>query len=231
MAVFFAIVRNGALRLALSHVEQRTASDFAVVVVGASYGGVEAMEKLFGALPSQIPAALLCVLHVGPYPSQLPTILNRHSFLPAHFARHGELIRPGEIYVAPPDHHLLLRRGHVALSRGPRVNWSRPAIDPMFASAAKIYRSSVIGVLLTGRLNDGTAGLYEIKRHGGITMVQDPGEAMRPDMPASALKHVAVDHCTPMADMPRILLQACNDVAARSKELSRVTGMGGLFHA
>ena len=230
MAVFFGIVRNGALRLALTCVEQRTAGDFAIVVVGASYGGLEAMERLFTKLPAHIPAAILCVLHVGPYPSQLPEILNRHSVLRAHHAKQGELIRPGEIYVAPSDHHLLVRRGHVALSRGPRVNWSRPAIDPLFASAARTYGSKVIGVLLTGRLNDGTAGLYEIKRQGGITIVQDPDDAISRSMPASALKHVRVDHCVPMADMPCILMQTCNDVAAR-KQGSRATATGGPFHA
>jgi len=219
------------LRRALTRVEQKTASGLAIVVVGASYGGVEAMEKLFADLPAQIPAAILCVLHVGPYPSRLPSILNRHSFLHAHHAKHGEPLRAGEIYVAPPDHHLHVRRGYVALSRGPRVNWSRPAIDPQFASAAKAYGPSVVGVLLTGRLNDGTAGLYEIQRHGGTTIVQDPGEAVCPGMPASALKHVAVDHCVPLADMPRILFQICKDIATRSRVLSRVTGTGGAFHA
>jgi len=212
-------------------VEQRTAADFAIVVVGASYGGVEAMEKLFAELPSQIPAAILSVLHVGPYPSQLPSILNRYSLLHAHFARHGEPIRSGEIYVAPPDHHLCVRRNHLTLSRGPRVNWSRPAIDPLFDSAAKAYGQRVIGVLLTGRLNDGTAGLYEVKHHGGITIVQDPSDAMCSSMPASALKHVAVDHCVRLADMPRILFEVCKEVAARSKEVWRATGTGGPSHA
>ena len=189
------------------------------------------MERLFADLPAEIPAAILCVLHVGPYPSQLPSILNRYSSLHAHFAKRGELIRPGEIYVAPPDHHLLVRRSHVTLSRGPRVNWSRPAIDPLFASAAKTYGSRVVGVLLTGRLNDGTAGLYEVKRHGGITIVQDPSDAMCPGMPASALKRVAVDHCVRLADMPRILFQVCKEIAARSKEVWRVTATGGPSHA
>jgi two-component system chemotaxis response regulator CheB len=212
-------------------VEQRTPADFAIVVVGASYGGVEAMEKLFAELPGQIPAAFLAVLHVGPYPSQLPSILNHCSSLHAHSAKHGELIRPGEIYVAPPDHHLLVRRNHLTLSRGPRVNWSRPAIDPLFASAAKTYGSRVIGVVLTGRLDDGTAGLYEVKRHGGITVVQDPSDAISPSMPSSALKHVTVDHCVVLAKMPRILAQLCNHVAARSQEVSRATGTGGPFHA
>ena len=189
------------------------------------------MQRLFTDLPAHIPAAILCVLHVGPHPSQLPDILNRHLLMRAHHAKHGELIRSGEIYVAPSDHHLLVRRSHVGLTRGPRVNWSRPAIDPLFASAARTYGSRVIGVLLTGRLNDGTAGLYEVQRHGGITVVQDPREAICPAMPASALKHVAVNHCLRLADMPPVLFQLCKDVAARAKEISRATGTGGLSHA
>jgi two-component system chemotaxis response regulator CheB len=213
-------------------VEQRVeARDFAIVVVGASFGGVETMERLFADLPAQIPAAVLTVLHVGPYPSQFPQILNRSSFLHAHHARHGEPIRAGEIYVAPPDHHLLLRRGHVALSRGPRMNWTRPAIDPLFRSAAKAYGPAVIGVILTGRLNDGTAGLYEVKRHGGIAIVQDPSDAICPAMPASALKHVAVDHCLPVAGMPRILFQLCKDIASRSRKVPRAAEAGGPSHA
>jgi two-component system chemotaxis response regulator CheB len=204
--------------------------DFAIVVVGASYGGVEAMQKLFAPLPSTIPAAIFTVLHIGPHPSQFPDLLNGSSALPAHHARHGEPIRAGNIYVAPPDHHLLVHRGHVALSRGPRVNWARPAVDPLFRSAAKAYGSGVIGVILTGRLNDGTAGLYEVKRHGGITIVQDPSDALCPAMPASALKHVGVDHRVPMAGMPRILFQVCKDIASRSKELSRVAATGGPSH-
>jgi two-component system, chemotaxis family, protein-glutamate methylesterase/glutaminase len=204
--------------------------DFAIVVIGASYGGVEAMQKLFANLPSTIPAAIFTVLHIGPHPSQFPDLLNGRSALPARHARHGEPIRAGNIYVAPPDHHLLVRRGYVALSRGPRVNWARPAVDPLFRSAAKAYGSGVIGVILTGRLNDGTAGLYEVKRYGGITIVQDPSDALCPAMPASALKHVGVDHRVPMAGMPRILSQLCKDIASRSKELSRVAATGGPSH-
>jgi two-component system chemotaxis response regulator CheB len=189
------------------------------------------MEKLFADLPAHIPAAFLTALHVGPHPSELPHILNRRSCLEAHHARHGEVIRAGEIYVAPPDHHLLVRRNHLALSRGPRVNWARPAIDPLFRSAASAYSSGVIGVLLTGRLNDGTAGLYEIKRRGGITIVQDPSDALCPAMPSSALKHVEVDHCMPLAGIPRLLLQISKNIASRSEQSARVAETGGPFHA
>jgi two-component system chemotaxis response regulator CheB len=205
--------------------------DFAIVVIGASYGGVEAMQKLFANLPSTIPAAILTVLHIGPHPSQFPDLLNDCSGLPARHARHGEPIRAGNIYVAPPDHHLLVRRSHVVLSRGPRVNWARPAVDPLFRSAAKTFGAGVVGIVLTGRLNDGTAGLYEVKRHGGITIVQDPSDALCPAMPASALKHVEVDHCIPLGSMPRILFQVCKDIASRSKDLSGVARTGGPSHA
>jgi two-component system chemotaxis response regulator CheB len=211
--------------------QQVEVRDFAIVVVGASYGGVEAMQKLFANLPSTIPAAIFTVLHIGPYPSQFPDLLSECSGLPARHARHGEPIRAGNIYVAPPDHHLLVRRSHMVLSRGPRVNWARPAIDPLFRSAAKTYGAEVVGIVLTGRLNDGTAGLYEVKRHGGTTIVQDPSDALCPAMPASALRHVEVDHCIPLASMPRILLQVCKDIASRSKDLSRVAETGGPSHA
>jgi two-component system, chemotaxis family, protein-glutamate methylesterase/glutaminase len=209
----------------------RELGDFAVVVIGASYGGVEAMEQLFTEIPPHVPAAFLAVLHVGPHPSEFPHILNRHSLLPAHHARQGELIRAGQIYVAPPDHHLLVRRRHVVLSRGPRVNWTRPAVDPLFRSAAQAYGPGVIGVVLTGRLNDGTAGLYEIKRRGGITIVQDPSDAISPAMPSSALQHVEVDHCVPLASMPGILVQACKEVAACLKMPARLAETGGPPHA
>ena len=204
---------------------------FAVVVVGASYGGVEAMQKLFADLPATIPAAIFAVLHVGPHDSQFPELLNNASALPAHHARHGELILPGKIYVAPPDHHLLVRRQHMTLSRGPRENWTRPAIDPLFRSAAKAYGAAAAGVILTGRLNDGTAGLFEIKRKGGITIVQDPSDALCPAMPSSALKHVAVDHCVGLADMSRILFDVSKEIASSSRESLQAAATGGRFHA
>jgi two-component system chemotaxis response regulator CheB len=204
---------------------------FAVVVVGASCGGVEAMQRLFSGLPATIPAAIFVVLHVGPHASQFPDLLNNCSALPACHARNGEPIRPGTIYVAPPDHHLLIRRHHMMLSRGPRENWARPAIDPLFRTAARTYGPAVAGVILTGRLNDGTAGLFEINRRGGITIVQDPGEALCPAMPSSALKHVAVDHCIGLAEMPRVLFQVAKEITSRLQESSRAAETGGPFHA
>ena len=176
-----------------------------IVVIGASAGGVDAICSLAAALPADFPAAVFVVLHIGAHKSQLPWLLNQAGSLPACHPRDGDLIRPGYIYVAPPDHHLLVEAGRIRLSRGPRENWARPAVDPLFRSAARAYGSDVIGVILTGGLNDGTAGLLEIKQRGGTTVVQDPDDAADPGMPQSALRHVAVDHCLPVQDIPALL--------------------------
>ena len=177
----------------------------AIVVIGASAGGVDAIRSLAAALPADFAATVLVVLHIGAHKSELPWLLNQLGPLRASHPRDGDPVRSGNIYVAPPDHHLLLERGHVRLTRGPRENWARPAVDPLFRSAARAYGDQVIGVVLTGGLNDGTAGLFEIKQRGGITIVQDPNGAANPSMPQSALKHVAVDHCLPLGEIPALL--------------------------
>lgn len=177
----------------------------AIIVVGASAGGVEAVRFLAAALPADLRAAVFVVLHIGPHKSELPWLLNQLGPLRAVHAASGDPIRPGHIYVAPPDHHLLVEPGCVRLTKGPRENWARPAIDPLFRSAARAYGAGVIGVVLTGGLNDGTAGLYEVKQHGGTAVVQDPGDAANPSMPRSALDHVAVDHCLPLPQLPGLL--------------------------
>ena len=175
------------------------------IVIGASAGGVEAIRFLAAELPADFPVAVFIVLHIGAHPSQLPWLLNQTGPLRAVHPKDGDPIRPGQIHIAPPDHHMLIEGGHMRLTRGPRENWARPAIDPLFRSAARAYGSDIIGVVLTGGLNDGTAGLYEIKQNGGITVVQDPVDAAHPDMPRSALKHVPVDHCLPLAQLPELL--------------------------
>jgi two-component system chemotaxis response regulator CheB len=142
----------------------------------------------------------------------------------ATFARHGEKLEPGRIYVAPPDHHLLLENDHLELSRGPRENWARPAIDPLFRSAAQSHGPDVIGIVLSGRLNDGTAGLFEIKRHGGIAVVQTPAEAEAPDMPKNALEHVAVDYCLPIKEISRLLVRLA-DLPSQKRPVTDETDM------
>jgi two-component system, chemotaxis family, protein-glutamate methylesterase/glutaminase len=191
---------------------------YAIVVIGASKGGVEALNSLAEGLTSDIPAALFIVQHIGSHPSSLPEILSRAGPLPAMHASQGQAIRPGEIYVAPPDHHLLLKPRSMTLSRGPRENWARPAIDPLFRSAAAVYGPAVIGVILTGGLNDGTAGLKAVRDAGGRAVVQDPAEALCPEMPASALHHVGADHCISLRDMPLLLNHLAKEFASRSED-------------
>jgi two-component system, chemotaxis family, protein-glutamate methylesterase/glutaminase len=180
--------------------------DHDIVVVGASAGGVEALADLTASLPPDLPAAVFVVLHVpSTGTSALPDILSRHGPLPAAHVKDGEPIEHGRIYVAPPDHHVLLRSGHVHLARGPRENGHRPAVDPLFRSAAREYGSRVVGVVLSGALDDGTAGLAAIKTRGGLTVVQEPADALYPNMPGSALEHVRVDHVRPAAAMGTLL--------------------------
>lgn len=179
-----------------------------LVVVGASSGGLEALTQLARDLPRAFPAPVCVVLHTAPdSPGVLHRVLERAGPLRAETARTGQRLEAGRIYVAAPDHHLLVEPGTLRLSRGPKENRFRPAIDPLFRSAAQVYGPRVIGVLLTGNLDDGTAGLWTIKQLGGIAVVQDPHDAVFSSMPASALRHVAVDHCVPLADLPGLLVR------------------------
>lgn len=178
-----------------------------IIVIAASAGGVSALRFLAAALPLTMPAPVLVVLHIGAHRSYLSEILSAAGRLPAKHGDDGETIRAGRIYIAPPDHHMIVADGRLLLSRGPKVNWARPAIDPLFRSAAESHGPGVAGVVLTGNLNDGTLGLVEIKRRGGVAVVQDPDEAAIPDMPRSAATHVAVDHCVQLAEIPKLLLE------------------------
>ena len=174
-------------------------------MIGASVGGVDAIRTLTDALPANFAAAVFVVLHVGAHKSELPWLLNELGPLRACHPEDGDPIQAGHIYVAPPDHHFLIEPWHMRLTRGPHENWSRPAVDPLFRSAALAYGPGVIGVILTGGRNDGTAGLFEVKQRGGTTVVQDPDDAADPGMPRSALRHVAIDHCLPLRDIPALL--------------------------
>lgn len=178
-----------------------------IVAIGASQGGVAGLVRIVRGLPKDFPATILITLHVGSSPSVLPSILAEIGVLPARHAVNHEVPRKGHIYVAPPDHHMLVVGGHLELTHGPRENWTRPAIDPLFRTTAEAYGPNATGVILSGRLNDGTAGLYEIKRRGGTTIVQDPSEAESAEMPRSALAHVRIDYTLPVANIATLLIE------------------------
>jgi two-component system chemotaxis response regulator CheB len=178
-----------------------------IIVIGGSAGGLESLRALIRGLPGSLPAALFVVLHISPdKPSLLPTLLNHGGqFLALHPAD-GTPIRNGCIYIAPPDHHMLIEGPIVRLVRGPRENRCRPAADPLFRSAAAAYGPRVVGVVLSGNLDDGTAGLMAIRRQGGVAMVQDPSEAAYGDMPQSALSAMRVDFCLPVVELAQRLI-------------------------
>jgi two-component system, chemotaxis family, protein-glutamate methylesterase/glutaminase len=164
------------------------------VVIGASAGGVQVLTRLASGLPPDLGAAVCIVLHVAPSsPSMLAKILDRAGPLPCRAARDGDRLHSGLILVAPPDHHLAIEDGHVRLTVGPRENGHRPAIDVLFRSAAEALDSRVVGVILSGTRDDGSAGLAQIKATGGVAIVQDPDEATYSGMPASAIANVRVD--------------------------------------
>jgi len=179
-----------------------------IVVVGTSAGGIDALRLLVSGLPKNFPAALFIVMHTGPdSPGVLTTLLHRSGPMIAVNPNDYEQIEMGHIYVAPADHHMLLEPNRVRLSRGPKENRFRPAIDPLFRSAAQVYGPRVIGVILTGGLDDGTAGLWAIKQLGGTAVVQDPNDALFPSMPISALTHVNVDYRLPLPEIAPLLIK------------------------
>ncbi|AMJ64014.1 chemotaxis protein CheB [Hymenobacter sp. PAMC 26628] len=177
-----------------------------IVVIGASAGGVAALLALVKTLPADFPAPIFVVIHVAAdSPSLLPHLLNSASALEARHPHDGETVRAGVIYVAPPDHHLLLEGDRVLVTRGPKENRFRPSIDALFRSAAYTYGPRVIGVVLTGYLDDGTSGLWSVQRMGGLTIVQEPDDAEQPSMPTNALEFVAADYVVPLAQLGPLL--------------------------
>jgi two-component system chemotaxis response regulator CheB len=189
-----------------------------IVVIGASSGGLEALQRLVRQLEPDLPATLFVVVHIGAS-SQLADVLSLGSNLPVVRARTGQHFKRGTIYVAIPGCHLLLHGDHVLLRRGPKENLARPAIDPLFRSAAASHGGRTIGVILSGALTDGTAGLRAIKRCGGQTVVQDPRDAMSPDMPRSALRHVDVDHISRIDDMAPLLARLVRLPAGQTPDI------------
>ena len=182
-----------------------------IVVIGASRGGVAALIEIVAALPPGLQSAVLIVLHTMPtYVSQLPAILSRAGPLPAEHGRNGTHIECGRIYVAPPDHHMTVGpNGVIQLNQDPMENYTRPAADPLFRSAASLYGSRVIGIILTGGGSDGTQGLIAVEQAGGLAIVEAPGDALDPGMPLNALLHDNPDLCLPLSKIPGVGLNRC----------------------
>lgn len=189
-----------------------------LILIGGSAGGLEAATRVVAELEDDLPAAVVLVLHMGDGPaSSIAKTLAKAGSLPATLVTDGEPIQAGRIYLAPPDHHAVLQTDGIYLTRGPRVNRVRPAIDLTFRSGAVAYGPQTIGVLLSGMLDDGVAGLDAIKRCGGVTVVQDPADALYPEMPESAILHGLPDHTLPAPAIGSVLNRLIRTTAAASK--------------
>lgn len=188
-----------------------------IIVIGASAGGIETLCRLLGQLPNNLSATIFIVQHIEANPrskrDKLTDILDRAGPLPVETAQHGKTFDKGNIYVAQPNHHLLIKQGYLQVSMGPKENYSRPAIDPLFRSAAASYGSRVIGVVLSGLLDDGTSGLLAIRRCNGATVVQDPADAYYSEMPESALAAINSDYCMPIDAMGEMLVRLTREPA------------------
>ena len=186
-----------------------------IIVIGASAGGLKALSAVLSELPADLGAAVFVVQHLAAdKKSYLPKLLGDVCSLPVSSPADEETFAPGRVYVAAPDHHLLLSGDRIRVLRGPQENRFRPSIDALFRSAARAHGSRVIGIVLTGSLDDGTVGLQAIKKRGGITVVQDPDEAEYPSMPRTALRYVTVDHVAPIADAGALLTRLVTEPAA-----------------
>jgi two-component system chemotaxis response regulator CheB len=183
-----------------------------VIVIGTSAGGVEALQTIVRDLPADLPASVFVIMHMAPRSrSILPEILTSSGPLRAVHPSDGDAIEPGRIYVAPPDRHLIIEPGHVHLGFGPREQHQRPCVNISLRSAALAYGEQVAGVILTGQLDDGSAGLWDIKRRGGIAIVQNPEEAAFPSMPLSALREIEVDYTVRLSEMAALLARLARE--------------------
>lgn len=183
-----------------------------IIVIGASAGGVEALKQLVELLPGDLPAAIFVVLHVPSNgTSALPKILTKLSSIPAYHPQDREQILYSRIYIGPPDSHLLVKPRYIRLARGPKENGFRPAIDPLFRTAARVYGPRVVGVVLSGTLDDGTAGLIAIKQRGGVAIAQDPNEALYSGMPLSAIENAGADYVLQVSDIASLLIRLARE--------------------
>ena len=180
---------------------------FELVVIGASLGGLQALETLLAGLPQAFPLPVVVVQHRHKDSSDLVALLQRYSLLPVSEVEDKEEIRPGRVYLAPADYHLLIEASHFALSLEAPVEYARPSIDVLFESAAEAYAERVIGIILTGASQDGAQGLAKIKASGGLTVVQSPATAEGQTMPAAAIAATQVDQILPLSEIALFLSQ------------------------
>ncbi len=195
-----------------------------VIVIGTSAGGLNAVVNVIGQLSKKFPAPILVVQHISTDATGnvLLNALNKQGNLKCSHASNGTTMKPGNLYLAPSDHHLMVDDDHTLLvTKGAQENRSRPAIDPLFRSAAVVFRSKVIGILLSGYLDDGTAGMMAIKKCGGTCIVQDPADAEYPDMPQNALNQVEVDYCVPLSEMGGLLDQLLSKKSKTNKPIPK----------
>ena len=188
-----------------------------LVAIGTSAGGLDALARLLPQLAPDFPGSIFIAQHMPADVSGEATLraLRKVATLECSHAHDGEPFKPGRVYLAPTDQHMMVKKTTIMVTKGARENGWRPAIDPLFRSVAVAHGNRAIGVVLTGYLDDGTAGLVAIKRCGGKCVVQDPRDAAYPDMPQNALAQVKVDHCVPIAEMGAVLTQLAQSRAAR----------------
>ncbi len=192
-----------------------------ITVIGASAGGISALRELIAALPADYAAAVFVVVHLAPEaPSILHNVLDRKSALPVAVAADGARIRKSTVTVARPDQHLVLKRDRMVVAHGARENRHRPSIDVLFRSAALTFGPRVTGVVLSGMLDDGAAGLWAIKHRGGVAVVQDPDDADFPDMPRNAMEVTAIDYKLPVRAMAEVLVRIAAEVVEDAKEIA-----------
>ncbi|MEM5436525.1 chemotaxis protein CheB [Paraburkholderia diazotrophica] len=189
-----------------------------IVVIGGSRGAFAVLRTLVSRLPKDLPAAVCIVLHIGRHESVLPELLSKWGPMPARHPVQGEPIVNGTVYVAPPGRHMVLSHGSLALNEGAAENFARPAADPLFRSAAVHYGSRVVGVVLSGDLDDGAAGLATVRAHGGFCIVQDPADCEAPSMPRAAMKSAGADSVTTVDDLARHIMAAIGGAALRQQE-------------
>ncbi len=194
-----------------------------IIVIGASAGGIPALTELVKSLPANLDASVFIVLHISPYsPGILDRILSKSGPIVATYPADGEVIKRGHIYIAPPDHHLLLEKGNkVAVKKGPKENKFRPSVDALFRSAALIYGPRVIGIILSGMLDDGTSGMWNVKRCGGTAIVQDPLEAMYPSMPNNVIEYVESDYIIPIKEIDEVLIKLVGKKATKKPHMTK----------